>query len=84
MGGWHLNESSGPRAADYSGNGNTGTLMNGATFTPAGFVCCPVTLAVASRRVTVAVTGAAVILGVGFVVLLARRRRLQRNPHNNA
>lgn len=79
VGGWHLNESSGTRAADYSGNGNTGTLMNGATFTSAGFMCCPVTSAGTPRRVPVAVTGA-VILGVVVVVLLVRRGRPQHNP----
>lgn len=30
--GWHLDESSGTAAADYSGNSNTGTLFNGPTW----------------------------------------------------
>lgn len=32
VGGWHFDENTGPSAADYSGNGNTGTLTNGPTW----------------------------------------------------
>jgi hypothetical protein len=31
--GWHFDEGSGTSASDYSGNGKTGTLTNGATWT---------------------------------------------------
>ena len=38
VGHWKLDETSGTSAADASGNGNTGTLLNGAAFTSEGLI----------------------------------------------
>ncbi len=41
VGGWHLDEGTSNSAADYSGNGNTGTLINGPTWAPSGVALRP-------------------------------------------